>query len=993
MGVLPQLPQEIVYDLLVAIIVASCPIQHLWEAAAHLTGPSLLLANTTTIIMHRGPTLREACPSLILMRSPRKSSWGIPIVAVDQPSVVSEMGKTYVDAPHHHVPLADDEMPMDEAEDVMQRVTPAVLDGMRQQVEESQKEVERLTELLQKSQASRGGSGAVDAADRGGGVAAMADDDVSSLGDEDNAGPSSKLSKLIQGIEHSRKPPNLSVEEKALWDAYQTSLANVKVSSTQERRDLERLVQESASQLNSVRVREKILQEQLEETTLELQTLQTELKNLKENKDKSQDELQRLKATQAMALHRLEDQVAEMETKYKEANEIVEQQQEEHDRAICAIQRVLADVTSERDKAVEDLQAKLEAAESARAGGAPVPESAPVEGAAKRAFDLENEVGSLKKLLKTTESHRDTIQHDLDEKGGKIVILEQELNLVKGALEKAEEKADDLSKKLEEKSQIVLNLEGELASAKHQVEVLTKGEEELKAEVETKTTEIHTLRRRQRHMRLNEGEAKNREAPAAGGDVAALQEQLAETQSSLENAKKIILSLESANGNLATDLRGKLKEKDESVQVLQTEASERKRTLDSLATELRDLQRRKGEMDRMENYNRNLIRKQQVLALELESALNSLQEAAVVFESSMESGTTDSDAIDNISKILANTLGAVKYASMDIRDSPVPERTYSQDSSQADGASTPNSTRSELEERKLQVNRLEEALKQHREELDQMRRESNASELKREDTETKLRTEVLHLREQCKTNMEVLARKERELEVLRDSLDVEGDTGYISDDASSYGEEDAQALRRLNEAPMSPGAGSVYSHSQAEALATLMANGSGIEASMNASMSVTEVEKLRKELSRAATEREKAAKELKAERESLANAKMIISSLERANKSMMEDLRQRLQDSNTAIASLLDKSMQSEKLSTKLKAELDAERREREEQAEKHKAELQKYKDQGVEQAQKLAARDCEIQELLRAARQEDDASATSSTAGEEAAEETKQDS
>lgn len=905
--------------------------------------------------------------------------------AVDQRSVISDMGKTYGDAPQVPV-LADDEMPMDEAEHVMQRVSPAVLDGMRQQVEESQKEVERLTELLQKSQAcSRGGSGAVDAADRGGGVAAMADD-VSSLGDEDNAGQPSTLSKLIQGIEHSRKPPNLSPEEKALWDAFQTSLANVKVTSTQERRDLERLVQESGSQLNSVRVREKILQEQLEETTQELQTLQTKLKNLKENKHKSQDELQRLKAAQAMALHRLEDQLAEMEAKYKEANEIVEQQQEEHDRAICAIQRVLADVTSERDKAVEDLQAKLDAAELARDKGAPVPESAPVGDAAKRAFDLENEIGSLKKLLKTTESERDTIQKDLDEKGGKIVILEQELNLVKGALEKAEEKAEDLSKKLEEKSQIVLNLEGELASAKHEVEVLTKREEEMKADVETKTTEIHTLRRRQRHMRLNEGEAKNREAQAVSGDVAALQDQLAETQASLENAKKIILSLESANGDLATDLRGKLKEKDESVHVLQTEASERKRTLDSLATELRDLQRRKGDMDRMENYNRNIIRKQQVLALELESALNSLQEAAVVFESSMESGTADSEAIDNISKILANALGSVKYASMDARDAPVPERSYSQDSSQADGASTPNSTRAELEERKLQVNRLEEALKQHKEELEQMRREWNASELKHEDTETKLRTEVLNLREQCKTNMEVLARKERELEVLRDSLDVEVDTGYISDDASSYGEEDEQTLRQLNEAPMSPGAGSVYSHSQAEALATLMANGSGVEASM----SVTEVEKLRKELSRAVLEREKAAKELKAERESLANAKMIISSLERANKSMMEDLRQRLQDSNTAIASLLDKSMQSEKLSTKLKAELDTERKEREEQAEKHKAELQKYKDQGVQQTLQLAARDRKIQELLR---NQEDSSATSSAEGEEAAEETKEDS
>ena len=71
------------------------------------------------------------------------------------------------------------------------------------------------------------------------------------------------------------------------------------------------------------------------------------------------------------------------------------------------------------------------------------------------------------------------------------------------------------------------------------------------------------------------------------------------------------------------------------------------------------------------------------------------------------------------------------------------------------------------------------------------------------------------------------------------------------------------------------------------------------------------------------------AKELKTEKESLANAKMIISSLEKANKSMMEDLRSRLHDSNTAIASLLEKSMESEKTTAKLQAELEALRKEK----------------------------------------------------------------
>lgn len=87
---------------------------------------------------------------------------------------------------------------------------------------------------------------------------------------------------------------------------------------------------------------------------------------------------------------------------------------------------------------------------------------------------------------------------------------------------------------------------------------------------------------------------------------------------------------------------------------------------------------------------------------------------------------------------------------------------------------------------------------------------------------------------------------------------------------------------------------------------------------------------LQQELVKAIGEKEKAAKELKDERESLANAKLIISSLEKANKSMMEDLRSRLQDSNSAIASLLDKSAEHENNSNTLREEVEKLRKEKE---------------------------------------------------------------
>jgi hypothetical protein len=97
---------------------------------------------------------------------------------------------------------------------------------------------------------------------------------------------------------------------------------------------------------------------------------------------------------------------------------------------------------------------------------------------------------------------------------------------------------------------------------------------------------------------------------------------------------------------------------------------------------------------------------------------------------------------------------------------------------------------------------------------------------------------------------------------------------------------------------MSPGG---YSHVQAETWATLMAN-----SSLDATQILLKSKSSARISKKAAFYKEKLAKELKTQRESLVNAKMIISSLERANNSMMEDLRQRLHDSSTAIASLTE---------------------------------------------------------------------------------------
>jgi hypothetical protein len=67
------------------------------------------------------------------------------------------------------------------------------------------------------------------------------------------------------------------------------------------------------------------------------------------------------------------------------------------------------------------------------------------------------------------------------------------------------------------------------------------------------------------------------------------------------------------------------------------------------------------------------------------------------------------------------------------------------------------------------------------------------------------------------------------------------------------------------------------------------------------------------------------------------------------------ELRQRLQKSNMAIASLLDKSTQTEMQATSLKAKLEVMKRAKEEETAAHKKELQDNKNQAILQALQLA--------------------------------------
>jgi len=702
---------------------------------------------------------------------------------------------------------------------------------------------------------------------------------------------------------------------------------------------------------------------------------------------------------------------------------LVKEKEESHTTEVLAIQRVLADVTTEKFQ----LEEMMEQDGNGTAAGAALVSMS------------KEKIDKLKKNLESSRDQTETAKREAEVKSEHIKVLESDLNdallKVNDAMEEnknpkaesiaaAEEVADLRSKlemfqsnrgngdfvaivdelkaevsyqKLETEKLKVEKMESQVAHASASEEVnrlKTENElaaqemdrlkreryhagteaqklqeekklaqedlEKLKMEQQYATNELEELRKAREHLldkAINEAKAgsangddaeeKNDEATSGVSSVEfeKLQQTLSVTTSSLETSKKIIASLENANGSLAVDSRSKLKEKEEELSVVQKESDERKRNLDSLATELRDLQRKEGDIEYADRRTKVQLIRQKALMDHLDSTLSDLQAAVVVHESSVTMMSNSSN-IEEISEILGDALYAIT-ATLETSEQFVDEvddlSVDGEVSSEVgrridaiirnDREAASRGLSHELDQKKVAVKRLEEALKKQNEEMRRVRSQFFNSD------NNQLRTEIQRLRQQCTTNMEVLARKERELSVLRSSLKVdENESGYISDDASDdEDEDDGTDVRSILSAAKLNG----YGPADAEAYATILSQANG-RIEMPGIAQIQEIEALKRDLMEALGEKESASKELQARRESLANAKMIISSLEKANKGMMEDLRSRLEDSNTAISSLLDKSKDSEKIADDLREKLQRSEQEMLEERENYEAELRK---------------------------------------------------
>jgi hypothetical protein len=651
-------------------------------------------------------------------------------------------------------------------------------------------------------------------------ASASVDDDVSSLGGVEDQ--NSSLQRITAAIKsHSARPSGLSIEEKTLWDSMQVAIKQARVES-------------SCATSNS-------------------------------NNDPNGTQ------TETGASARSD---AAWESTCHELQEQAKIQQKDHERAMRAIQRVLADVTTQRDDAQEKLvENTIQAAEQ---------ELVPIQVQQPEELELENE----------------SLKRELEGKASRVVILEREMKVIK-----SKHRLPHDAKRQEI----------ELENAEKQVAELEEEKLAFNTDMEAKNKQISKLKR---HVNGQSSNDVNSSGQVSSLEWTILREELEEKKSALENAKMIITSLENASGILALDMRTKLKAKEDELAVLKIGMVDRKRTMDTLATELRDLQRHQG--NREQRGGEEAARRR-ALVIELEKNMDEMRSASVIIEA-----THDEGAIETASEVLSKTITALKASIDTLEDTSSADDQIANDNRDV----AASELRRELKEKKTAMKRLEDNFRRLKDEAVRFQVDNERLQTQRNTDVDLLNVEIDKLRKQCYTNMEVLTRKERELGVLRDSLKVEDDVGYISDDDDLSDGYDDAALEPVSSLGQ-------YDSSQVEALATLMAQSESNSFDLGNAQVSSELEAMKGKLAEARTDHERNLKELKSEKESLANAKMIISALEMSNKSMMEDLRMRLQDSNSAITSLLAKSMESEKSTTRLRTQLDLVRKESAEDKEK----------------------------------------------------------
>lgn len=627
------------------------------------------------------------------------------------------------------------------------------------------------------------------------------------------------------------------------------------------------------------------MNQMLEETYSKIEDLETELdalKNTKRHTEKLQGFLNMIaedKNSSSFDLKGLEQKLQGIED---ERNSLMEENlkvQKENEETVLALRKVIDDMTKEKEEVVNELMTRLQHSEQecdAQKKVSGIDNDLKVGDDNAVLIDI-NELNALKRQSESSSSDKDitTLTEELKEARCLISKLEKEKSLGPDEM---------LDLQLQEFRETNADLQSKLFE---QEKAFGQEKKKLELSISNLDQDLATLRGKNENDSRQLASAKNLSS-ALEKENEQLQEKLDTLTIELENAQKFLEATKQSHSreqSLENDLEKSLK----AIETLREETESEKQVLIDQCEEL--------QLEIIEMKEEKLSLK--IRVREAETAFERCNRIMTMLQETNISQGTSSQALadlkdqlheihDNLSK-LRNSCDEDCHEIIDVVDRKVHMILCLLETNvigiHGSSAIVPFdfsngvSPKEEL---------LERSLRMMRSETDRIKK--NIEELKTEkDQETAiLGIELASLQGKYEAKCELLELKEEELKNFKSSF-TEQSMEYISDDDSD-GDIDENSSLFLPSSCLHP-------HTEKE------------------------LSDLCKQLQ---SERDEAQKNSKKKADDLAEAKMIISSLEQSNKAITDNLRSRLHDSNAALVSLLEQSKHKESENTELKAKLQA---------------------------------------------------------------------
>jgi len=584
--------------------------------------------------------------------------------------------------------------------------------------------------------------------------------------------------------------------------------------------------------------------------------------------------------------HDVETKVSELEMSLLKINEERANSDDENKRVKAQVlelqkQKELLEVKKSEDLMnIEDLKQNLLNVNSKS--------DSEIEGLKKQREELEHENNSLKTKSAQMEKDLSDLKNGMDSISNNAKETKERLNKLRSINKEYKETIESNENML-----AIIKKDKracDIITYEKRIRALTKDKKSLQATIDDimdKGEHVDALQEEVEMLRLQVSQAKEILETAKGSHARELdlEEQLSEIETSLDEALQSKSLLEKELKQKETLLKSKESSDKESLHKL-----EEKNTL--LIDEIKQL---KGELN---NLRENGLKNEEIILLVAASkdVKIKLEEQKMLHSDLQKNINKDNKvAIDKLKDLLLNIQDSL--TKLDIFESlgnvESIMKSYQKGGSGLDIVG--------------KIRRLEESLSMKTRENEKVKSKLREIETKNEEDAVLLKSEISQLKIQCTRNSETLAKKNEELRVLQESL-KEPSLGYISGDDSDSETDGSVSSNNI---------GSDFSSSDSK--------------DRNSSVPHNvDVNSLNHDINKILREKKEAEKQAKANAESLANAKMIISSLEESNKTMTADLRARLHDSNQAIFALLEQGKLHEKNLAESKQEIERLKKERE---------------------------------------------------------------